>query len=54
MRRIHRSLSALLGATLLVGVLAACEPNYGVKVTDVDLTIPCGGSTTVRATWAVP
>lgn len=54
MVRIRRSVSALLGATLLVGVLAACEPNYSVRVTTVDLSVPCGGTTRLSAAWAIP
>lgn len=40
-------------AAVLVG-LTACEPNYNVLLREVSLNIPCGGTTTVDAEWAIP
>jgi len=44
----------VIGATVVVGALAACEPNYEVKLTEVKLAVPCSGTTSVDAEWAIP
>lgn len=54
MNRIARAVSVAVGVVCLIGVLNACEPNYAVKLTEVDLTIPCNGGYTVNAEWAIP
>lgn len=53
-RRFTRT--ALLAAVAAVAVasLASCEPTYTVKDTEVNLTVPCSGSTTTDARWAFP
>jgi len=43
-----------MGAAIVVASLAACEPTYAVKVTDVKLAVPCDGTTSVDAKWAIP
>ena len=54
----RRSRVSVAGLVAFVGValigLVGCEPNYEVKIAEVDLAIPCGGTTTVKAQWAVP
>lgn len=37
-----------------MALLAACEPNYAVKRTEVNLAVPCNGTTNVNAEWSVP
>jgi hypothetical protein len=55
MRRMQKVGGAVLGAALVVTLLSACEPNYVVKRTQVNLAIPCnGGTTNVNAQWAIP
>lgn len=44
----------VMGAAIVVGALAACEPTYDVKLTEVKLAVPCGGTTSVDAEWAIP
>ncbi|WP_421118146.1 alpha/beta hydrolase [Aquihabitans daechungensis] len=46
--------SVVIGAAIVVASLTACEPTYAVKVADVKLAIPCNGTTSVDAKWAVP
>lgn len=41
------------GAALVVG-LSACEPNYTVQLNEVNLAVPCSGTTNVSAQWAIP
>jgi hypothetical protein len=38
----------------MVTSLAACDATYEVKVADVKLAIPCNGTTSVDAKWAIP
>ncbi len=54
MRHKLRLASVVMGAAIVVTSLAACEPSYGVKVADVKLAIPCSGTTSVDAKWAIP
>jgi hypothetical protein len=49
-----RLASVLVGAAIVVASLTGCEPTYAVKVADVKLAIPCDGTTTVDAKWAIP
>jgi hypothetical protein len=53
-RRARRTASVLLGAVVVIAALSACEPNYTVKVADVKLAVPCNGTTSVDAKWAIP
>jgi hypothetical protein len=52
--RIGRAMAVAVGAACLVALLAACEPNYAVKRTEVNLAVPCNGTTNVNAEWAIP
>lgn len=55
MQRTKRAAAAAVGAVLVVTLLSACEPNYAVKRTQVNLAIPCNGGTTNASTrWAIP
>jgi hypothetical protein len=44
----------VMGAAIVVGALSACEPSYDVKLTEVKLAVPCNGTTSVDAEWAIP
>lgn len=54
MRAVLRIAAVAMGAAIAVSALTACEPTYAVKVTEVKLAIPCDGTTSVDAQWAVP
>ena len=54
MRHKLRFASVVLGAAIMVTSLAACDATYEVKVADVKLAIPCNGTTSVDAKWAIP
>ena len=54
MRGMLRVATVAVGAVLAIGVLTACEPTYPVKVTEVKVAIPCNGTTSVDAQWAIP
>ena len=54
MRSATRIASVIVGATILITALTACEPTYTVKQTEVTLAIPCSGTTSVNARWAIP
>lgn len=54
MTRNRRGAMAVLAAVALCGALVACDPTYPVKRTEVDLAIPCNGTTTVKADWLIP
>jgi dienelactone hydrolase len=41
-------------AAVAVASLAACEPSYAVKDTEVNLAVPCGGTTNASTRWAFP
>lgn len=45
---------ALMAGAIAVASLTACEPTYGVKLAEVKLAVPCGGTTSVDAEWAIP
>jgi hypothetical protein len=45
---------ALMAGAIAVASLTACEPSYGVKLAEVKLAVPCGGTTSVDAEWAIP
>lgn len=51
---VRRIAAAVMGAAIAVGVLTACDPTYGVKLTEVKLAVPCNGTTSVDAEWAIP
>ncbi len=53
-RRITRTVLVAAAAACAVASLAACEPTYTVKDTEVSLAVPCGGTTNVDARWAFP
>ena len=54
MGRVARVVAVMVGAVLVVGALSACEPTYAVKVTEVKVALPCDGTTSVDASWAIP
>lgn len=54
MGRIGRVAGLLAGVAVLVGLVTGCEPNYEVKRTEVNLALPCNGTTTIAADWAIP
>jgi hypothetical protein len=49
-----RIAAVVMGTVLAVAALTACEPTYAVKRTEVKLAIPCNGTTSVDADWAIP
>lgn len=49
-----RLASVIMGAAIVIASLSACEPTYAVKVADVKLSIPCDGTQSVDAKWAIP
>lgn len=53
-RRITRTALMAAAGLLAVASLAACEPTYTVKDTEVSLAIPCSGTTNIDARWAFP
>lgn len=52
--RVMRIAAMVVAAAVAVGALSACEPTYEVKLTEVKLAIPCNGTTSVDAEWAIP
>lgn len=54
MGKLQRVLAAVVGGACVVALLSACEPTYEVKRTEVQLAIPCSGTTSVNAEWAIP
>jgi hypothetical protein len=42
------------GLAVVVGLLSACEANYEVRTTEVNLAIGCGGTANVNTIWAIP
>lgn len=53
MHRTRRGAVALVVLVLLAG-LAGCRTNQPVRTAQVDLRLPCGSGTTVKARWAFP
>ncbi|MCU1371939.1 MAG: hypothetical protein JWO77_3133 [Ilumatobacteraceae bacterium] len=53
-RAMVRGAVAVVAGAIAVASLTACEPTYTVKLTEVKLAIPCGGTTSVDAEWAIP
>ncbi len=52
--RFARLAAVVMAAAVAVGALSACESTYEVKLTEVKLAIPCDGTTSVDAEWAIP